>query len=102
MWFSRCCILSCMTEPVRGRVLTGTLWIGYTKKVTFLPHRARPSRWFSRRKGLSGPKYCSRRYSANPPDDAWQLICLVVLLSQRGLAVWRLHAEKDIYVDWAN
>src|SRR5262245_5161499 len=76
-WSSHCCTLACMTEPVRGRVLTGMLWIGCTKKATSLTHRARPSRWCSQRKGLSAPKNCSRRYSANAPDEAWQLICLL-------------------------
>ena len=49
------------------------------EKATSLTHRARPSRWFSPRKGLSEPNDCLRSCSASAPDDALQLTCLSVV-----------------------
>jgi len=44
-----------------------------------------------------------RRLLRHPQfDTEAKCLATVVRLSQRGLAVWRLHAEEDIYVDWAN
>jgi hypothetical protein len=35
-------------------------------------------------------------------DTEAKRLATVIRLSQRGLAVWRLHAEEEIHVDWAN
>jgi len=44
-----------------------------------------------------------RRLLRHPQfDTEAKRLATVVRLSQRGLTVWRLHAEEEIYVDWAS
>ncbi len=35
-------------------------------------------------------------------DTEAKRLATVIRLSQRGLAVWRLHAEEEIHVDWSS
>jgi hypothetical protein len=35
-------------------------------------------------------------------DTEAKRLATVICLSQRGLAVWRLHAEEEIHIDWSS